>query len=404
MKRLLYLAALVPFLAACSSSVITNKSDSELKEYSKSLADKALIIDTHFDTPMSLLGGNTDFSQSVPRGNFDYPRAKAGGLKVPFWAAFISSSYNEGNKAKDFTDKIITAIEKFCADHQDKFELVKSSSEIMKKYENGKILIAMGIENGAAIEDNIGNIKHFYDRGVRYITLTHSLNNRICDSSFDPSRKWNGLSPLGVETVKEMNKLGMIVDVSHVSDSTFYQVIRLSKAPIVATHTACRYFTPGLERNMSDEMIKLLAKNGGVIQINFGSAFLSQKVIDKNNKDKEIFAKYFEDNKLKRTDPAAREFVKKYNEQNPPLYADVKDLAAHIDHVVKLVGIDYVGIGSDFDGLGDSLPTGMKDVSGYPNLIYELLKLGYSEEDIQKVMGGNFMRVWQKIEKIGKGS
>ncbi len=400
MKKILPFALLIPFLVACSSSSLMNKPEAELKEYSKALADKMLIIDTHFDTPMNLLHGDADFSKSYPQGNFDYPRAKEGGLKVPFWAAYISASYNDSSSAVAYTDRILDSIDKFCGEHTDKFMMVKTPEEIFANYNNGKILVALGIENGAAIQDELGNLKHFYDRGVRYMTLTHSRNNKICDSSFDPERKWNGLSPYGVQVVKEMNRLGMMVDVSHVSDSTFYQVIRLSKAPIIATHTACRYFTPGLERNMSDEMIKLLAAKGGVIQINFGSGFLNQKVIDKSNRDREAINKYMEENKLKRNDPAAREFVKKYYEANPPMYADVKDLAEHIDHVVKLVGIDYVGIGSDFDGLGDSLPNGIKDVSGYPNLIYELLKMGYSEEDIAKVMGGNFMRVWQKVNQL----
>jgi membrane dipeptidase len=402
MRLFVLVILLVPFLAACTSSVLTTKPDDELKDYSKKLAENILVVDTHFDTPMLLMEEKADFSQSFPKGNFDFPRAKAGGLKVPFWAAFISPEYNDSDTAKTYTDNIISAVEKFCGAHTDKFQMVRTPLEVMDNYHNGKILVAMGIENGAAIQDNIANIKHFYDRGIRYITLTHSLNNKICDSSFDPKRKWNGLSPFGVEVVKEMNRLGLIIDVSHVSDSTFYQVIRLSKAPVVATHTACRYFTPGLERNMSDEMIKLLAKNGGVIQINFGSTFLSREIMEQQNINKMEINKYLEEHKLKRTDPEGREYYKKYFEEHPQMYADVKDLAAHIDHVVKLVGIDFVGIGSDFDGLGDSLPTGMKDVSAYPNLIYELLKLGYSDDDIQKVMGGNFMRVWRKVELLAK--
>jgi len=400
MKRYYILLLLVPFFAACSSATIMDRSAMVLKEHSKEFAQKNLVIDTHLDTPMALLGGNVDYSVSYPSGNFDYPRAKEGGLKVPFWAAFVSSEYNFSNTAKDFTNKIIDSIEKFCSDHKDKFEMVTSPNDVLSKYQNGKILIAMGIENGAAIEEDLNNIKMFYDRGIRYMTLTHSRNNRICDSSFDPERKWNGLSPFGIEVVKEMNKQGMIIDLSHVSDSTFYQVLRISKAPVVATHTACRYFTPGLERNASDDMIKQLAAKGGVIQINFGSGFLSQKVSDKSTKDRENITKYLTDNKLKRNDSAAVAYIKKYYAENPPVYADVKDLAEHIDHVVKLVGIDFVGIGSDFDGLGDSLPTGIKDVSGYPNLIYELFKLGYSDEDVAKVMGGNFMRVWKKVASI----
>jgi len=387
----------IPFFTACSSSSLNSKTEAGLREYSKKLADKMLIIDTHFDTPMFLLEGNADFSQSSPKFNFDYPRAKAGGLKAPFWAAFISPALNDSASAVIQTDEIISAVEKFCAEHQDKFEFVKTPGDILEKYNNGKILIAMGIENGAAIQDDLTKIKYFFGRGIRYITLTHGLNNKICDSSYDPVRKWNGLSPFGIEVVKEMNRAGMIIDAAHASDSTFFQLIRLSKAPIIATHSACRYFTPGYERNMSDEMIKLLAKKGGVIQINFGSTFLSKEIQEQNNKNKEAINKFLNDKKLKRGDPEAKEFMKKYYEENPQQYADVKDIAVHIDHVAKLVGIDYVGIGSDFDGLGDSLPTGMKDVSGYPNLIYELFKMGYSEEDIQKIMGGNFIRVWKTI-------
>jgi membrane dipeptidase len=402
MKHILPVLLFLPFLAACSSSELTTKSDNEMKEYSKKLAENILIADTHFDTPMLLMEGKVDFSQSTPSANFDYPRAKAGGLKAPFWAAFISPEFNFSDKAKKYADDIISAVEKFCGEHTDKFQMVRTPLDVMENYSKGKILIAMGIENGAAIEDSLSNIKHFYDRGIRYITLTHSTNNKICDSSFDPTRKWNGLSPFGVEVVKEMNRIGVIIDVSHASDSTFYQVIRLSKAPIVATHSACRYFTPGLERNMSDEMIKLLAKKGGVIQINFGSVFLNREIMEQQNTNKIEINKYFTEHNLKRSDPEAREFYKKYFEEHPQMYADVKDIAAHIDHVVKLVGIDFVGIGSDFDGLGDSLPTGMKDVSGYPNLIYELMKLGYSDDDIQKVMGGNFMRVWRKVELSAK--
>jgi membrane dipeptidase len=401
MKLLFPLVLIVGLLSACSTAVI-NKSDSELREYSKQLADKILLIDTHLDSPMMMLEENADFSQSSPKFNFDYPRAKAGGLKVPFMAAFISSEYVNKPGAKELADKIISRIEKLGNEHKDKFQLVSSSKDVVDNYTNGKILLAMGIENGVAIEDDLKNIKYFYDKGVRYITLTHSKYNKICDSSFDPNKRWNGLSPFGVEVVKEMNRVGMIIDVSHVSDSTFYQVLRISKVPVVATHTACRYFTPGLERNMSDEMIKLLAKNGGVIQINFGSYFLTKKALDRIEKDDHTINKYIKDNKLEGNGNAIQEFVKKYYEENPKVTTDVKDVADHIDHVVKLVGIDYVGIGSDFDGLGDTLPNGLKDVSNYPNIIYELLKKGYTEEDIKKVMGGNFIRVWQKVEESVK--
>jgi len=246
------------------------------------------------------------------------------------------------------------------------------------------------------------NLRYFYSRGIRYITLTHSKNNHICDSSFDTERKWYGLSPFGKEVVAEMNRLGMMIDVSHVSDSTFYQVIRLSKAPVIASHSSCRFFTPGWERNMSDEMIFLLAKNGGVIQINFGSMFLNSELQKKGDETRAAINKYFEEHQLKPSDSVAVDYARKYHDEHPTGYADIKDVVEHINHVVQLVGVDYVGLGSDFDGVGDSLPTGLKDVSYYPNLIYKLLKKGYSEEDVRKICGENLLRVWSQVEKTAK--
>jgi membrane dipeptidase len=202
--------------------------------------------------------------------------------------------------------------------------------------------------------------------------------------------------------VAEMNRLGIMIDISHVSDSTFYQVMRLTKAPVIASHSSCRYFTPGWERNISDEMIKLLAENDGVIQINFGSSFLKDDIRVKSDSAWNHVINYLKENNLSMDDPEAREYADKYWAANKPGYADVTDVADHIDHVVKLAGIDHVGIGSDFDGVGDSLPTGLKDVSYYPNLIYELLKRGYSEEDIQKICSGNILRVWKQVENISK--
>ncbi len=226
------------------------------------------------------------------------------------------------------------------------------------------------MENGAALEGRLENIRYFYNRGIRYITLVHSRNNHICDSSFEEKRRWNGLSPFGRLVVEEMNRVGMMIDVSHVSDSTFYQILRLSRAPVIASHSSCRFFTPGLERNMDDAMIKLLASKGGVIHINFGVPFL------RNDRWK----------------PSDQEHA------GDPV--DVSDVARHIDHAVKLAGPDHVGLGSDFDGMGDNLPRGLKDVSGYPNLILELMKLGYNEEDIRKICGGNTLRVWEEVQHV----
>jgi membrane dipeptidase len=258
----------------------------------------------------------------------------------------------------------------------------------------------MGMENGAPIEDDLENIGYFFDQGIRYVTLTHSENNLICDSSYALERRWNGLSPFGREVVAEMNRVGVMIDISHVSDDAFYQVVELTTAPVIASHSSCRKFTPGFERNMDDDMIRALAENGGVIQINFGSAFLRE---DANRHSDEHFGAlgaFAEENGLEEGDPAIEAFDEEYLAEHPAIFADIGDVVAHIDHVVDLAGVDHVGIGSDFDGVGDSLPTGLKDVSHFPNLIYELLKRGYSDEDVRKILGGNLIRVWSEVERV----
>jgi membrane dipeptidase len=228
----------------------------------------------------------------------------------------------------------------------------------------------------------------------------HSKCNHICDSSFDEQRKWNGLSPFGVEVVSEMNRLGMLIDVSHVSDKTFYRIIELSKAPVAATHSSCRYFTPDWERNMDDEMIKLLAEKGGVIQINFGSIFVSPKINRAYKERRKNVLEYIEAHSLQGEE--RDKYYKEYAKENPLGDADISDVVANIDHVVKLVGIEHVGLGSDFDGVSGQLPVGLKDVSCYPNLIYELLKKGYTEADIKKICSDNFLRVWSQVERAAR--
>jgi membrane dipeptidase len=286
----------------------------------------------------------------------------------------------------------------------DKFALANSPEEVELNFKAGKISLPMGMENGAPIGNDLANIKYFHERGIRYITLTHGKDNQICDSSYDTTRTWNGLSPFGTQVVKEMNRVGIMVDISHVSDSAFYDVIKLTNIPVIASHSSCRAFTPGFQRNMNDDMIKKLGENGGVIQINFGSSFLDSAVRAGNEVNRKKLQALLNEKNLKMSDSLARPIVEQFQKDNPSLYADVEIVADHIDHVVKLVGIDHVGIGSDFDGVGDSLPTGLKDVSQYPNLIYVLLKRGYTEEDIAKVCYKNIWRVWNQVEQTAKGS
>ena len=369
----------------------------KLKEKAEELAQKYMIIDTHLDVPYRLKKKMEDILVRTAGGNFDYPRAREGGLDVAFMAVYVPAEFEGTGKAYSFADETIDMIEGFARTRPDKFVMARSVADVKKQFGRGGMSLAMGIENGSCLEGNLVNLKHFHDRGVSYVTLAHSKANHICDSSFDPERKWDGLSPFGVKVVLEMNRLGMIVDVSHVSDETFYQIIELSKAPVVATHSSCRHFIPGYERNMSDEMIKLLAKKGGVIQINFGSMFISRQANQESVNLKKSMDEYIEAHNLEGQEK--EDYIGQYKKEHPLQKVHVSDVASHIEHVIELVGIEYVGLGSDFDGVGDNLPVGLEDVSCYPNLICELLKKGLLEEDIEKICSGNFLRVWSDVEK-----
>jgi len=252
--------------------------DADMKKKANELAKKYMIVDTHQDVPYRLTKKMEDISQRTEKGEFDYPRARQGGLDVVFMAVYVPHEYEDKGGAKAFAEKIIGLTEGLAGQWPNKFIMARSVADVKEQFGGNEISIVMGMENGSPVEGNLDNLKYFYNRGIRYITLVHSKCNHICDSSFDEQRKWNGLSPFGKDVVSEMNRLGMLIDVSHVSDETFYQIIELSKAPVAATHSCCRHFTPGFERNMDDEMIKLLAEKGGVIQINFGSMFVSEKI------------------------------------------------------------------------------------------------------------------------------
>ncbi|PKL90086.1 MAG: peptidase M19 [Ignavibacteriae bacterium HGW-Ignavibacteriae-2] len=369
----------------------------KLYEKAKELAQKYIIVDTHIDLPLRLNNGWEDISKKTASGEYDYIRVLEGGLNVSFMSIYVPPRLQGTPEAKQYADNLISLVEKIAISYPDKFALANSVKDIVGNFEKGLISLPMGMENGAPIE-NIDLLKFYYDKGIRYVTLTHAKWNNICDSSYDEERKWHGLSPFGKEIIKEMNRIGMIIDISHVTDETFYQVIELSKTPVIASHSSCRFYTPGFERNMDDDMIKTLAKTGGVIQINFGSDFIDEDYITRKKEYRAEVENYIEEHHLDKDNPQVEEFKKNYSEQHPLGYSTVKKVADHIDHVIKLVGVDYVGLGSDFEGVGDTLPDGLKDVSMYPNLIYELLKLGYTENDIQKICSGNLLRVWQQIE------
>lgn len=398
---------LAPALAGCgggpetASPPVPEVSEEELRAHAERLAQELLIIDTHVDVPYRLEEEWQDVSQPTEDGDFDYPRAKAGGLDAPFMSIYVPAEFQSGG-AKEVADRLIDMVERIADEHPDQFAVATSPEEVRAVAADGRIALPMGMENGAPVEGDLANLGHFYDRGIRYITLTHAKANHICDSSYDPEHKWGGLSPFGREVVAEMNRLGIMVDVSHVSDDAFWDVMEIAEAPAIASHSSARHFTPGYERNMSDEMIRKLAEGGGTIQINFGSAFLRGEIQKQSTAMWEARTAFMEEHGLERGAPEVEEWMAAHREEHPPVYADVTDVADHIDHVVELVGIDHVGLGSDFDGVGDSLPTGLKDVSYYPNLIYELLDRGYSDDDVAKIAGENLLRVWGRVERVAR--
>ena len=390
-KKHILLFIVAGFIVGCNN-------DATLKKRAYELAHKFIITDGHIDVPWRLNEGYEDLSIRTKTGDFDYIRAKEGGLDAPFMSIYVPSSYQETGGAKEKADSLIDLVSRIADDHPDKFEVATSVADVNRIFGDGKIALPMGMENGAPILDDLSNVQYFYDRGIRYITLTHGKDNLICDSSYDTTNTWGGLSPFGREVVKEMNRVGIMVDISHVTDEVINQVLDMTDVPVIASHSSCRHFTPGFERNMGDAEIVRLKENGSVIQINFGSSFVTQESQEKENKNRERIMAYAKENGLKRGDEKLKSYWEKVSKENP-IYADITDVINHFDRVVALVGIDHVGIGSDYDGVGDSLPYGLKDVASYPNLIFHLLKRGYSEEDIEKICYKNVWRVWSAVEE-----
>lgn len=400
MKKFLNLICTFTMLGTAKPQTDFQITDSLLFTKAKQLAKDFIMVDTHIDLPSWLYDEWFDVSQRSDKGEIDYPRAIEGGLDIAFMSIYTSPSLEGTGNSKVKADSMMVLVHKMVNDWLDKFTFISSTSEIPEQINKGKILLTMGMENGSPIENNLKNLEEFYNKGIRYITLAHYKWNHISDSANDPERKWNGISPFGEEVIKEMNRLGIMVDVSHISDSAFYDVMRLSKAPVIASHSSCRFFIPGLERNMSDEMIQTLAKNNGVIQINFANIFLRSGIYNKMEESETELKNYFEQNNIDPNSADAKDYSQKFTKEHPLEKASVQDVADHIDHVVKLVGVDYVGIGSDFNGVGDNLPIGLEDVSKMPNLVYELLVRGYKDEDIKKILGGNLLRVWKQVEEV----
>lgn len=395
-------------ILVCSTGIFAQNDigDAKLRRLADKLAQRYIIADGHVDLPYRLKVQNFRLAKEyigIPietqDGDFDYVRAKKGGLDAPFMSIYIPSSYQQTGGAKALADSLIDMVKGIAAAHPDKFAVAVSPGDVERNFRKGIVSLPLGMENGAPIEEDLANVAHFHQRGIRYITLTHATDNLICDSSYDTTRTWNGLSPFGREVVREMNRTGIMVDISHVSDSAFYQTLEVTRVPVIASHSSVRKFTPGFERNMNDDMLRALALNGGVIMINFGSSFLDSRVQEYEDEMRGKLAERLLEHNLNWRDEAAKPIIEAFQKENPRLYSDVEMVADHIDHVRNVAGIDYIGLGSDFDGVGDSLPTGLKDVSQYPNLIYVLLKRGYSQKDIAKICYRNLWRVWKAAER-----
>ena len=406
MKNPLIVAAMLTVcIAAASCAPVASHKEpyADLLPRARALAQRILIIDTHIDTPTRIAENWDDISRRDRTGEFDYARAREGGLDGPFMSIYVGAEHQPEGDADQVADRLIDVLEGIVSRAPDKFAMAGSVEELRRNFAAGRVTLLMGMENGAPVAPDLGNLRHYRDRGIRYITLTHSKSNQFADSSYDKDHRWNGLSSDGKALVRAMNNCGIMVDISHVSDEAFYQAVQISAAPVIASHSSPRHFTPGWERNMSDDMIRLLAQKGGVIQINFGSSFLTAKARAWDEQFDPRRDKYVEEHGFEKYGPEAEAFETEYRKTHAYPFADLDDVLNAIDYVVQLVGVDHVGFGSDFDGVGDSLPTGIKDVSQYPNLIAGLLSRGYSEQDIEKIASGNLLRVWSDVENYASG-
>jgi len=369
----------------------------------RKLAKDAIVVDTHIDAPSELLSHWDDLGVSAPTKEFDYPRAREGGLSVAFMSIYTSPEADADGTAWQTANTQIDAVEAMVGRHPDKFAILRSPGDVEKLRKGGRVLLTPGMENGAPIGDDLSKLADFHARGVRYITLAHSANNRIADSSYAQKKKWGGLSPFGEKVVAEMNRVGIMVDVSHISDDAIRDVLRVTDVPVIASHSGMRHFTPGFERNISDELALAVAKEGGVVQLVFGTGFVNpQAALDTQAYFVAEVAFEEENAKLAAAGKPVKskdDFEKAWKDAHPVPVTHIDAVLDQIDYAVKLIGVDHVGIGSDFDGVSGNLPVELRSVADYPNLVEGLKKRGHSDADIRKILGGNLLRVWGEVEK-----
>lgn len=366
-----------------------------------------IVVDGHVDLPYRLTEDGPVSDEALKAvaygtapGDFDFERAMKGGLNAPFMSLYVSAEHQASGDAKEKADALLDLVERLAELAPDRFAIARSPDEVREVVASGRIALPLGIENGAAVGLDLDHVNHFFERGVRYITLTHSRDNEICDSSYDDQHTWGGLSPYGHQVVERMNEVGIMVDVSHVSDQAFWDVMKVSSAPVIASHSSARHFTPGFERNLSDDMIRAIAEDGGVVMVNFGSTFVSQRSRDYFNRRREAREGFLSERSIDRDHPDAKAFLDAWEDANPMMLATVADVADHIDHIVKLVGIDHVGLGSDFDGVGPTLPQGLRGAEDLPNLFQELKSRGYGPAELDQLAFENIFRVWTAVQAL----
>ena len=374
----------------------------------QAIHNSALVIDTHADTPGRFVDENFDLSQDAGKGYMDFNKIKAGNLGAEFWSIWVDPKVNKGQEIKRALDMIDSVYEQ-ARRHPDKMMMAFSTQDILAAHRQHKLASLIGVEGGHAIQGDIRVLRDYYRLGARYMTLTWSNTNELGDSSGDLENKdvehHNGITDFGRQVVREMNRMGMIVDISHVADRTFFQALTTSRAPVIASHSSARALT-NVPRNMTDDMLVALARNGGVAQVNFYCGFISQNWVDQSKKlaaekdpDYEKVQSLFMSERTPQMTQQLyeAEAVLEKKLPRPPLI----DLIDHIDHMVKIAGVDHVGIGSDFDGI-DCSPQGMDSVADLPKITEALYKRGYKPADIQKILGGNLMRVFAEVEKTAK--
>lgn len=366
------------------------------------LHQAATVVDTHIDTPQRLLDEGFDLAARDTEGHIDIPRMREGGLDAGFMSIYVDMRRYQGDAATRRALELIDTVYEQVARHPDQLVLATTAGDVRRAHREGKIALLMGMEGGTPINDDLRLLRSFYRLGVRYMTLTHSLNNNWADSSGETPRH-NGLTDFGKEVVREMNRLGMLVDISHVSDKTFWDALAVSQAPLIASHSSCRALA-NHPRNLTDEMIRALAQKGGIIQITYVDGFLDQEYADAFAKvADEFWAQYRALPDQHPGDPKAlrraqEQLSRDYRERLPRV--SWERIVDHIDHAVKIGGVDHVGLGSDFDGA--TMPDGMEDAAQLPRLTQALLDRGYREADIKKILGGNTLRALEEAEQVAR--